>query len=290
MERRLGRGLGSLLSKPSVPATSNAEIAVHLIRANALQPRKVFDAQGLEELRCSIEKHGVLQPIAVRSVEADSEGTIYELIAGERRLRASRALGKTAIPAVVRSEVRDEDMLELAMVENLQRRDLDPIERALGFRQMQESLALTQEDVAKRVGLKRSSVANHLRLLDLSDSVQAALALGQLAMGHARALLGVSDKAEQKVLMEIVLMDDLSVRATEKLVREQGQSRVAIPRAPKAEALPWVKDVEGRLRSSLGTKVKLKNGENYRGQIVVEYYDQAGLDNLLNQLAPKNTI
>ena len=290
MERRLGRGLGSLLSKPDQAKPEGSEIEIALIRPNAQQPRRVFDEQGLEELRSSIEQHGVLQPIVVRVAEKGPDGSTFELISGERRLRASKLAGKSSIPAVVREAVPDGEMLELAMVENLQRRDLDPIERALGFKQMIKSLDLTQEEVASRVGLKRSTIANHLRLLDLGDGIQAALALGKISMGHARALLGMRDREEQKALMELVLLDDLSVRATEALVREQNQGGAVIPRAPKTAPLPWVKEVEGRLRSSLGTKVKLRNGEHYRGQIVVEYYDQAGLDALLNQLAPKRTL
>lgn len=290
MERRLGRGLGSLLSKPDPAKPEGSEIAIALIRPNAAQPRRVFDEQGLEELRASIERHGVLQPIVVRSAEKGPDGSLFELISGERRLRASKLAGKLSIPAVVREAVADEDMLELAMVENLQRRDLDPIERALGFKQMMKSLELTQEEAATRVGLKRSTIANHLRLLELPDGIQAALALGKISMGHARALLGIHGRESQKALMELILLEDLSVRATEALVREQNQGGAVIPRAPKASPLPWVKEVEGRLRSSLGTKVKLRNGDNYRGQIIVEYFDQAGLDALLNQLAPKPTL
>ena len=298
MERRLGRGLGALLSKPAGSDEPQTQVELDAIQPNPFQPRVHFEEEGLAELKASIEAHGVLQPVVLRRCASGApDAPSYELISGERRWRASRLAGKATIPAVIRDSVSDEDMLELALVENVQRRDLDPIERARGYRQLQERLGLTQEGVAARVGLKRSTVANHLRLLDLPNRVQDAVGQNLLSMGHARALLGVEDDTEQETLMEAVVRGDLSVRETERRVRERTKPKEAAPepeeRAPRAsttEPEPWVREIETRLRESLGTKVKLVNGPDYRGQIVLEYYDQASLDSLIHRLAPRRTV
>jgi len=309
MERRLGRGLGSLLSKPA-PTDRQLEVELDRVVPNPFQPRRTFDEDGLDELRASIESHGVLQPIVVRVGPPGRNGEMFELISGERRCRASRLAGKTRIPAVVRSGVRDDEMLELALVENVQRRDLDPIERARGFGQLLTALSLTQDEVARRVGLKRSTVANHLRLLELSETIQDAVSQGLLSMGHARALLG-ADATERERLMEETVRGELSVREVERRVRELHApptepeeagvedenvreitpvaSSAAAPTAPRAVE-PWVTAIEERLRTSLGTKVRVHNGENYRGQIVIDYFDRASLDALITRLAPSRTL
>lgn len=283
MERRLGRGLGSLLSDPS-PAAGPApqEIALDRISPNPFQPRKRFDPAGLQELKESIGRHGVLQPVVVRQVEDR-----FELILGERRWRAARLAGKQTLPTVVRRDVPDEEMLELALVENVQRRDLDPLERALGFRQMVQQLGVTQEQVAEKVGLQRSTVTNHLRLLDLPEEAQKALADGLVSMGHARALLGVQDSKAQRALLAEMVRKDLSVRAVERRVRDvrDGGTTATPTASTSAQAPAWVREVEASLRDSLGTKVEVRNGKDYRGQIVIEYADRASLDRLLTQLA-----
>lgn len=285
MERRLGRGLGSLLSEAKGGAESRQNLDLTRIRPNPYQPRKSFDAASLQELKSSIERHGVLQPVVVRLAGDD-----YELISGERRWRASRLAGKTDIPAVVRTAVSDDDMLELALVENVQRRDLDPIERARGFRQMMDRLRLTQEQVASRVGLQRSTVTNHLRLLELPEDVQEAVGQGLVNMGHARALLGLRDPEAQKTLLEETVRGDLSVRVVERKVREarEAPARNETPEpTPKA---PWAVELETRLRDSLGTKVRVQPGPDERGQIVIEYFDRAGLETLIGRLVPRVTI
>ena len=284
MERRLGRGLGSLRSEAKESETrENLELA--RIRPNPFQPRKSFDAASLQELKSSIERHGVLQPVVVRPAGDD-----YELISGERRWRASRMAGKPDIPAVVRSGVSDDDMLELALVENVQRRDLDPIERARGYRQMMDRLRLTQEQVAVRVGLQRSTVTNHLRLLELPEEVQEAVGQELISMGHARALLGLRDADAQKSLLEETVRGDLSVRVVERKVRDARTApapRVATEPTPKA---PWAVELETRLRDTLGTKVRVQPGPEESGQIVIEYFDRAGLDGLIERLVPRVTL
>ena len=296
MERRLGRGLGALLpaqDSPDDAPPANAEIEIARITPNPHQPRSVFDEEGLAELRASIERHGVLQPIVVRPAPGAGRGSAprYELISGERRWRASKLAGKRTIPAVVREEVGEDEMLELALVENVQRRDLDPIERARGYRQLIERLELTQEEVAERVGLQRSTVANHLRLLELPDTIQDAVGQGLLSMGHARALLGARDPSAQEALLTQVVRGDLSVRETEKRVRDLQRAKSSERRPAKSGTRePWMDEIERRLRERLGTKVRLVNGSGVRGQIVLEYYDQPGLEALLETLAPARQL
>jgi ParB family chromosome partitioning protein len=295
MERRLGRGLSALLTQPnpsesptSEPeARAREELPLDRISTNPFQPRRSFDPAGIEELVQSIRQHGLLQPVVVRA-----QGDAYELVSGERRLRAYRALGRRTIPAILRPNVSDADMLELALVENLQRLDLDPIERARGYRKMIEQLGLTQEQVADRVGLQRPTVANHLRLLELPEAAQQALAKGLIQMGHARALLGCKDGALAQKLLEKAVRDDLSVREVEALVRNRTSStpqrtepvKVVIPQAP------WVRDLEDRMREHLGTKVQLKNGPGYCGQIIIEYFQREDLERLSEVLAPRERL
>lgn len=290
MERRLGRGLGSLLgSSESDDGKSNsAVLPVERIRPNPFQPRRTFDDAALQELAESIRRHGLLQPVVVRPT-----GAGFELIAGERRWRAAAIARLASIPAVVRPSVTDAEMLELALVENVQRQDLDAIERALGFRQMMDKLGLTQEQVSERVGLRRSTVANHLRLLDLPDVVQSAIAKGLVSMGHARALLALPTADEQRRWMERVVRDDLSVRQVEQLVRSV--PRPAAPKAPKrgkASDGAWITAIEERLRQRLGTKVTITPSPmpGFRGEIRIEYFGKDELERLLEIVAPSERL
>lgn len=293
MERRLGRGLGSLLgSNESFEDQKKAhELPLDAIRPNPHQPRHTFDPLALEELTESIRRHGILQPIVVRPADRDPEGRSYEIVSGERRWRASRAAGRTSIPVVVR-EVDNDQMLELALVENLQRQDLDAIERATGYQQMMKELRVTQEQVAEKVGLKRSTVANHLRLLELPSAAQEAVRRNLISMGHARALLGLPDAAQVMALVERVARQDLSVREVERLVREAGRAKKQDKGViqPSTAPAPWVRELEARLRERLGTAVQVRNAPGYRGQIVIEYYDRGDLDRLCEQLAPREEL
>jgi len=257
---------------------------VALVRPNPYQPRKTFAPEALTELQDSIAQHGVLQPVILRST-ADG----YELIAGERRWRASQALGKKTIPAVIRDGVSDQAMLELALVENLQRADLDPLEKARGFQQLVDQ-GLTQDEVAREVGLQRSTVANFLRLLELSETVQKVVSQGMITMGHARALLGLPDRRRQDELCALTVRRGLTVRDVETRVRElQGRSsepvKTQVPPKP-----PWVRDMEARMRTHLGTKVQVKNREGYQGEIVVEYHGREDLERVYALLAPKKLV
>ena len=284
MERRLGRGLGALLAADPIPTAPRTEIPLSKIRPNPFQPRKTFAPEALAELQSSIQAHGVMQPVVLRAAPGG-----FELIAGERRFRAAQAIGLQAIPAVVREGVSDQAMLELALVENLQRADLDPIEKAKGFRQLLER-GLTQEQVAQGVGMPRSTVANFLRLLELSDGVQKVITEGLISMGHARALLGVADPRRQEELCALVVRRALSVRDVEHRVRElQGRTTerkaTATPPPP-----PWVREMETRMRGHLRPKVQVRNGEGYQGQIVIEYHGREDLDRIYTLLAPKKVL
>lgn len=294
-ERRLGRGLGSLLSESAPEAQSttkvpskgpSGEVLLAEISPNPFQPRKNFSEEGLRELTDSIKTHGVLQPVVVR---AKAGG--FELVSGERRCRAAKQAGLESIPAVIR-DVPDSEMLELALVENVQRRDLDPIERAIGFRDMQESLSLTQEQVASKVGLKRTTVTNHLRLLELPKKAQEALVEGLISMGHARALLGLPTEKDVLSAMESVVRGELSVRQAEDMVRARSTTRVAgKPEQPReSNKAPWVVDAERRMREHLGARVKLQNSSGYQGRIVIEYSNKDILEGLLEKLGPKPTL
>ena len=307
MERRLGRGLGSLLGgsspeltpEPEAPKAPDADIAVLEIRPNPHQPRETFDPEGLEELRDSIRNHGVLQPVVVRRA-ADG----FELIAGERRWRAARLAGLDRVPALIREEVSDEDMLELALVENVQRRDLDALEKARGYQRLMDRLRLTQDQVAQKVGLKRATVANHLRLLDLPEDLQGALTRGLITMGHARALLGLDGEEAQAALLGVIVREGLSVRQTEARVRgvaspeaaspeesnETASASKAAPSEVEEPTAPWVSDLQRRMQIHLGTKVQLQNREGFKGKIVIDYYGREDLERLIELLAPQDSL
>ncbi|MCP5021195.1 MAG: ParB/RepB/Spo0J family partition protein [bacterium] len=273
---------------------SQREISIAQIRPNPMQPRKVFESVHLEDLRNSIENHGILQPICVRKVEGG-----FEIISGERRWRAARLAGLRTMPVVVREDVSNNDMMELALVENLQRQDLDPIEKAHGFAEMIDNLDLTQEQVAAKVGLKRSTVTNHLRLLELDQDVQEALVSGLISMGHARALLSVTgdSKDKQKALATIV-RDDLSVRQAERLVKgvpvapvlAEGKPTGAGASSASERPEAWVQDLERRMREHLGVRVDLSVRKGYKGQISLHFGDRDELEALVEGLAPKKTI
>lgn len=284
MQRRLGRGLAALLSTPKEEG-SFQDLPLDRILPNPFQPREAADPAELEELVASIRIHGVLQPIAVRRA-----GAKFELIAGERRWRASRQAGRTSIPAVVREDVSNQEMLELALVENLQRRDLNPIEKAFGYQRLGAELGLTQAQIAERVGVQRPTVANQIRLLELPEPVRKALAHELLTTGHARALLGLASSDARIRMMEETVRQGLSVRDVERRVKglQRGGARSA-PGSPSAQPA-WVRETEDRLRASLGTKVAVRPGPGARGQIWIDYADTADLNRLLEQLAPRPTL
>ena len=271
----LGRGLAALIPQRAPTATGSIDIPLARIRENPRQPRLRMSDDALAGLAESIRQHGVIQPILVTET---IDG--YTLVAGERRVRAARIAGLERIPAIVR-QLADRQQLELALVENLQREDLDPIEAARAYRQLMDEFSFTQEDLASRVGRARSTVANTLRLLDLHPAVQDAVAAALITEGHARALGGLPHEA-QSPAVATVIADDLSVRQTEELVR-----RVREPRAERSAtappADPDVERVEEDLRRSLGTKVRLTRTRR-GGRIVIEYFGEDELARLYQRL------
>jgi ParB family transcriptional regulator, chromosome partitioning protein len=273
----LGRGLAALIPQRGPTSNGSIEIALARIRENPRQPRLRMDDAALEALAASIREHGVIQPILVTET---IDG--YQLVAGERRVRAARLAGLDHIPAIVR-QLADREQLELALVENLQREDLDPIEAARAYRQLIDDFAFTQEDLAARVGRARSTVANTLRLLELHSAVQDALVAGAISEGHARAIGGLPTDTQAHVV-SAVIQDDLSVRQTEELVRRLREPRPIAPEAAaKTEPDPDVERVEEDLRRSLGTKVRLTRTRR-GGRITIEYYGDEELARLYQRL------
>ena len=273
----LGRGLSSLIPQRAVGASAVVEVPLNRVVPNPYQPRRHMDDAGLEELAASIREHGVLQPVLVTET---LDG--YQLIAGERRVRASRLAGLERIPALVR-QLADRDQLEVALVENVQRSDLDPIDEATAYRQLIDEFGLTQERVAERVGKARATVANTLRLLDLHPDVQAAIGDGRLTEGHGRALGGLPVEGQGHVL-RTVLAQGLSVRQAEELVRRLREPREPRTSAPAPTRLdPDLERVEEALRERLGTKVSLSRSRK-GGRIVIEYYSDEELGRLYERL------
>jgi ParB family chromosome partitioning protein len=272
----LGRGLGALIPQTNPVGAAPVEIPISRIHGNPYQPRQRVEQKALESLAASIAIHGVLQPVLVTEV---LDG--YQLVAGERRVRAAQIAGLDHIPAIVR-QLAQRDQLAVALVENVQRADLNAIEEAHAYRQLADEFAMTQEEIATRVGRARSTVANTLRLLDLEPSVQQALADGNISEGHARALAGASP-AGQRQLSEAVIARGLSVRQTEELVRRL-QERPA-PKSKKAtvETDAEMDRLEEDLRRALGTKVLLTRSRK-RGRIVIEYYSDEEFSRLYDRL------
>jgi ParB family chromosome partitioning protein len=282
-ERRqggLGRGLASLIpQRPAGPSTAPSEIPIERIKRNPYQPRKRVDEEALRQLTDSVRAHGILQPILVTE-QLDG----YQLIAGERRLRAAQLAGLERIPAVVR-QVAERDQLELALVENLLRADLNPLEEALAFRQLLDEFSFTQDELATRLGRARSTIANTLRLLDMREPVRDAVADGRITEGHARAMAGLSELDEAR-LLELVVARDLSVRQTEELarrLRDAAGQAAPTATATKPASDPDLERVEEELRNALGTKVSLARSRR-GGRIVIEYYSDEELSRLYDRL------
>jgi len=284
MEKRpaLGKGLSALIpDMPEVrPGVIPTEVDVDQIAPNEHQPRHRFEDSGLDELAQSIKSNGVIQPIVVRKV---AEG--YRIIAGERRWRAAQRVGLTRVPVVVKDVPtgRDAQLLEMALIENIQREDLNPIDEAAAYEKLSTDYNMTQEEIAAAVGKDRSSVANHMRLLKLPQEVRAEVAGGRLSMGHARALLGVEDEGGQRRVAREVIARNLSVRETEAMVK-----RVAEPVAPAATRSAVVPDVhtraaEEKLRMSLGTRVRI-NRRGKGGRIEIDFVSEDELQRLYERL------
>ena len=296
--RGLGRGLGALIpdsaerppdaappaheAPPEASAPTRApatEVDIDRVALNPRQPRMTVDLAALDELTESVREHGIIQPLLV-SLETTEDGAeVYQLIAGERRLRAARAAGLQRVPVTVR-QTTPREQLELAIIENVQRADLSPLEEALAYQRLVEEFALTQQQVADRVGKSRVAVTNTMRLLDLSEEMRASLARGEISEGHARALLGIPDPDARRVAWRRIVEDKLNVRQAEQLAREltRPAPTPAKPRDPDLDA------VADALRRSLGTKVTLRRSKRGTGSLTVHFYSNEEFEGVLDRL------
>ncbi len=282
MDKRpaLGKGLSALIPDVPEPRVGPLEVDVDRLTPNALQPRAQWDDARLEELARSIKSNGVIQPIIVRTA-----GDRFQIIAGERRWRAAQKAGLLRVPVVVRDVAagQERSLLEMALVENIQRENLNPIDEALAYRRLSDEFHLTQEDIATAVGKDRASVANFLRLLKLPDEIRAEVAAGTLSMGHARALLALVDTADQRRLARDVIARHLSVRETESLAKKMTQGA-----KPSLDAAPPPVDVhtraaEDRLRLALGTRVRIIR-QGTRGRLEIDFTSEEELIRIFDQL------
>jgi ParB family chromosome partitioning protein len=280
-KKGLGRGLGALIPEMEVPEQEGEhiqDIEVSTIAGNPKQPRKAFDQAKLDELAASIREHGVVQPIVVRP-----KGTGYEIVAGERRWRAAKQAGLSKIPALVR-EFSEAQVMEIALIENLQREDLNPVEEAEAYRLLMDEFQLTQDDLAKRLGKSRPQIANTLRLLQLSPVARAEVVSGRLTMGHAKVLLGVPSKDEQNTLAARIAEEGLSVREIEDVIKRSAANPAG--RNSKRAEVGLTSDlraVERQLNELFGTPVKLVVGEQ-KGKIEITFFGNEGLGRILDAL------
>lgn len=277
-KRRLGRGLDALIGGSEVavaelPAESGGEVPVEKIEQNPFQPRKSFDKDELASLSASVKEHGILQPLVVRAV-----GDHYQLIAGERRLRAAQGAGLATVPVRV-VDFNDQQVLEAALAENIQRTDLNPIEKAQGFKEYLDRFGVNHDQLAQRLGLARSTITNLVNLLEMAPEVQEGLRLNQISEAHAKLLKGVKNKDRQVSLFKQIVAMGLSVKATESLVREQKEASGAAPapaekddgEAPAEEKSSHIKSMENDIRQRLATHVEIKIRGKDKGQIVIRF-------------------
>ena len=287
-KQALGRGLSALLQDtPTINSATDknadklvgniVEIELDLIEVNPFQPRTYFDEEALRELGSSIKELGVIQPITVRKLE----GNKFQLVSGERRFRASKLIGNTTVPAYIRL-ANDQEMLEMALVENIQRKDLDPIEVALSYQRLLDEIQLTQEELGVRVGKKRSTVANYLRLLKLDPILQTGMRDGFISMGHGRAMINLENTEDQLAIYEKILRDKLSVRQTEDLVKSLKTGTIA---KPKKKAAPrFIKESLKDINEYFGHKVDVTVSSNGKGKISIPFHSEDDFNRIKNLL------
>jgi ParB family transcriptional regulator, chromosome partitioning protein len=283
MAKGLGKGINALFTNMEVSNDETLqEIKIKDLRPNPYQPRKTFLPGAIEELKESILQHGILQPIIVRkSIKG------YEIVVGERRFRAAKAAGLHVVPAVIR-ELTDQQMMELALLENLQREDLSPIEEAGAYQSLLDHLHITQEELARRLGKSRPHIANHLRLLSLPDTIQTLISEGKISMGHGRTLLGLKKKDKLKALADKIMKEQLNVRQVELLVQQLNEN---VPRETKKKAGSqdiFIKERESYLREYFGTSVTIKQ-QKKKGKIEIEFFSKEDLERILELLEAEQT-
>jgi len=283
-KQALGRGLSALLKDTSVSDTFNdavvgsiIEISLENIQVNPYQPRTYFDEESLRELASSIKELGVIQPITVRKI-----GDSFQLVSGERRFRASKLIGNKSIPAYIRT-ANDQEMLEMALVENIQRKNLDPIEVALSYQRLIDEIQLTQEELSVRVGKKRSTVTNYLRLLKLDPILQTGMRDGFISMGHGRALINVKSSEDQLAIYEKILREKLSVRQTEELVKSL-KVEATVPNEIKKHIPKYIKDSLLEINSYLGHNINITVNSKGKGKISIPFHSQEDFERIKNLL------
>jgi ParB family chromosome partitioning protein len=278
-KKGLGRGLRALL--PDEPLASNdrvQEVAISRISTNPGQPRQQFNPETIAELAASIREHGVVQPVLLRAIGDD-----FELVAGERRLRAAREAGLETVPAIVR-ELSDGEALEIALVENLQREDLNPMDQAEAYRKLSDDFGLSQEDIARRVGKSRPQITNTMRLLQLEPGIQGFVREGKLSMGHARALLALETETVQRKAAERMVAKSMSVREAESHVSALiGRPQRPVEKTAADRRAPEIEDVETQMRAALGTRVRI-TGDANRGKLEIHYFSAEDLERVVTTI------
>lgn len=282
MSKALGKGLDAFFpaTLPDDNQYAVQDIDISLLKPNPYQPRKVFDTESISELKQSIEEHGIIQPLIVRK---GLKG--YDIVAGERRFRAAKEAKLQRVPVIVK-KLTDKEMMEIALIENLQREDLNPIEEATAYQKLMEGLGLTQEELAKKLGKSRPHITNHLRLLNLAPSVQKLIADGKLSMGHGRTLVGLKNKKNLQAVVDKIIKEQMSVRQLELLIQKLNQQ---VPRETlkkmKIKLSPELRDKVTVLTQRFGTAVKIKPMKNKdKGKIEFEYYSKEDLERLIDML------
>ncbi|WLR55146.1 ParB/RepB/Spo0J family partition protein [Mesobacillus subterraneus] len=282
MAKGLGKGLNAFFNMEAEKEEKVQEISLKEISPNPYQPRKVFQPEAIEELKRSIQEHGILQPIIVRKTIKG-----FEIVVGERRFRAAKEAKLETVPAVVR-ELNEQQMMELAVLENLQREDLNPIEEGIAYQTLIEKLKLTQEELAKRLGKSRPHLANHIRLLSLPPKIQQLISDGKISMGHGRALLGLRKKDKLPVLVDKILKEGMNVRQLEQLIQQMNE---VVPRETKKEKTTkdvFIRERETTLRERFGTTVNIKQSKN-KGKIEIEFFSKDDLERILELLDKQNS-
>lgn len=287
----LGRGLGALIDNSSMTEdaprteqvgdlTAGAEIEIAKINANPNQPRKSFDEDALDELAASIKVHGIIQPLTLRRTDEDR----YQIISGERRFRAAKLAGLETVPAYLRT-ADDGETLEMALIENIQREDLDAMEIAFSYRRLMDECNLTQEELSERIGKKRATVANYLRLLSLEYDVQQAVRRGKLSMGHARALAGVENLREQNKLAHKIIEEELSVRQTEELIKLAGEERKPGQKKPQEDLPEKFGNLLELLEPYFNNRIQIKRNDKGEGSIIINFASDDDIERFIQNLS-----
>jgi len=273
-KKALGKGLGALISSAQTDDNGIKELRINDIEPNTNQPRKNFDDEKLTQLADSIKQHGIVQPIIVKK-----EGEVYRIVAGERRWRAARIAGLSVVPVIIK-DLSNRQVMEIALIENLQREDLNPIEEAEAYERLIKEYNMTQEEISGVVGKSRSAVANSIRLLNLSDKVRSCIISGEISSGHGRALIVIEDVELQEKAVEEIIKRNLNVRETEKLVKKYLNSK---PKSKAPKLNEELMEIEDKFKNIFGTKVRLINN-NKKGKIVIEYYSFEELDRIIEMV------